>query len=587
MSVCLTELQLKDLATRGVLPGQATALNTHLRECAACQAALEEYRANQDLSKELRAFAGSSPADDTTHNDTEFLDIPPDVLDPDAHDGLGAGSGTAESAAHAQFIAHTPPGYEIVRQIQSGGQGIVYEAVQTATRRTVAIKVLLAGAYAKPRHWWRLEREARLMAALRHPNIVVVHDSSHAHGSHYFVMDYVKGEVLDEYVRKAGLPVRGLIQLYTAICDAIGYAHHRGVIHRDLKPNNILVRSDGSPCVLDFGLAKIIGAELAESRQISVTGAFMGTVRYVAPEQTLGEQDKIDTRTDVYALGVILYELLTGRPPYDTSSTNLTVCFNAIRETEPIKPSRLRKEIGSELDAIILKAMDKEPERRYQTASELQRDLLAWLNGQPVTARSASSLYVLRKLAAKHYFQTSTIFALLCAMVGFGGITLHSLRGEREANQHLQNVNRGFEQEMQRMEAVRVGVKSGVQQQTMGWFLYEWNAGRLDSARRMLERLAVGSQERMAAQFLMDHAVERDATAFSPAATTQPWLLFAQGELRLKQGKPAEAREAFSRYARLYPDAWPELVQARLSQIDGQAEMPAASQQAENGRVDP
>src|SRR4029079_17617688 len=175
------------------------------------------------------------------------------------------------------------PGYDIIREIHRGGQGVVYEAVQQATRRTVAVKVLLEGPFASERARWRFEREVKLVATLRHPNIIIIHDSGIAHGHYFFAMDYVRGQPLDTHIRLAQPPLRSVVLMFREICDAVAYAHRRGVIHRDLKPSNILVTPEGAPCVLDFGLAMIISEDQQEANRagLTVPGNLMGTLRYM------------------------------------------------------------------------------------------------------------------------------------------------------------------------------------------------------------------------------------------------------------------------------------------------------------------
>jgi len=471
----------------------------------------------------------------------------------------------------APLEADSIRGYRILHEIHRGGQGVVYKAIQESTQRVVAVKVLLEGPFAGDRSRWRFEREVRLVARLKHPHIVAIHDSGIAQGRHYFAMDYVAGRPLNEHVLLAGLSVRDTLRLFVTVCEAVSYAHRRGIIHRDLKPSNILVGEDGSPQVLDFGLAKVLGPDLDESLRSLTTmpGHILGTVRYMSPEQTRGELESVDTRTDVYALGVILYELLIGLPPYPTDRDVLEA-FRNIRETDPPRPSRIRRDLPGDLDAIILKSMQKEPDRRYSSAAEFQQDLAAWLDNRPVSARSDSSFYVLRKLAVRHYFHTSVIFALLAAIVGFGSISFHALLGERDAREDLEVINRQFAADNQNLAAAVDIARANNNQHALGWFLMEWHADRLPAARAVQALVDPSSPEYAAMVFLLDESStpEQLQTRLPPSAASL--VLFITGERHLKAGRAAEARRSFERYARLYErSAWIPLVENRLQQLAG------------------
>lgn len=335
------------------------------------------------------------------------------------------------------------PGYDIVREVHRGGQGVVYQAVQRSTRRDVAIKMMKQGPFATLADRARFEREIETLGRLDHPNVVTVFDAGVAAGAHYFVMNYVDGLPLDEHVERArgmgggaeiggeGGPARqprealgGTLRLFAKVCDAVHAAHLRGVIHRDLKPSNIRVDVHGEPHVLDFGLAKSssAGSDSAMTR----TGQFVGSLPWASPEQVEGAAEKIDLRTDVYSLGAMLYQLLTRTLPFDVGS-NLRDAFDDIVKREPRAPSAAAREAGAgrlddELDTIVLRCLAKDRERRYQTAGELARDLRRYLACEPIEAKRDSAVYVLRKTLRRYRWQASAAATFIVVLVVFSAV---------------------------------------------------------------------------------------------------------------------------------------------------------------------
>jgi serine/threonine-protein kinase len=273
------------------------------------------------------------------------------------------------------------PGYEVEAVLGQGGMGVVYRARQRALDRLVAIKMLLAGPFASSQELGRFRRETEALACLRHPNIVQVYDAGDVEGGRYFAMELVEGGSLAQKVAGTPQPARPAAALVTAMAWAVEVAHKSGIVHRDLKPSNILLTADGTPKISDFGLARRLGGQDVLTR----TGAALGTPSYMAPEQARGQAAAIGPAVDVYALGAILYELITGRPPFRAESEAETI--RQVMDQEPVPPSRLNRTVPRDLETICLKCLHKEPERRYASAAALADDLNCFLDGRSIRAR--------------------------------------------------------------------------------------------------------------------------------------------------------------------------------------------------------
>jgi serine/threonine-protein kinase len=306
-----------------------------------------------------------------------------------------------------------PPlaGYHVEGVIGRGGMGVVYKARHLVLNRPVAVKMLLAGAYASPYELRRFRREAEAVAALRHPNIVQVHDAGEVEGRPYFTMEFVEGGSLAQQSNGMPQPVQRAVELVAILAGAVQFAHRSGFVHRDLKPANILVTADGSPKITDFGLAlPIHGGD-----RYTLSGAAVGTPCYMAPEQAQGKINAAGPAVDIYALGAILYELLTGRPPFVGESAAETE-RNVIGE-DPVRPSRLNVKVPRDLEIICLKCLQKYPSRRYASAQDLADDLHRFLDGKPVVARPVGAAERTMKWARRRP-ALATLLAFLFLLLG-------------------------------------------------------------------------------------------------------------------------------------------------------------------------
>jgi tetratricopeptide (TPR) repeat protein len=317
------------------------------------------------------------------------------------------------------------PGYDVVGVLGRGGMGVVYQARQKGLNRLVALKMILAGAHASVAQLARFRAEAEAVASLQHPNIVQVYEIGEQDGRSYFSLEYVDGGSLAQKLNGSPQQPRYAAALVQALARAVHYAHERGIVHRDLKPANVLLTSQGTPKVTDFGLAR----RLDEDSQTR-TGDVMGTPSYMAPEQAAGKVHEIGPPADIYALGALLYEALTGRPPF--RGATLLETLEQVRGTEPVPPRRLQPSVPRDLETICLKCLEKEPKKRYPSADALANDLRRFLAGEPIQARPATAWERGWKWARRRPAIAALSAALvLVFVVGFLGITWKWLEAER------------------------------------------------------------------------------------------------------------------------------------------------------------
>lgn len=378
-----------------------------------------------------------------------FLNNPVYIADEDQH----------------EFEAVEPPrrigGYEIVRVIGEGGMGTVYEARQENPRRNVALKVIRADVAV--RHMLRrFQREADLLGQLQHPGIAQIYEAGLAEVTTaarttvrqpFIAMELVDGDPLTAYADRKNLDSRARLALLARVCDAVQHAHHKGVIHRDLKPANILVVEEGGkgsgsspsdprtlgpskpspaqPKILDFGIARATQADTQTATLQTDVGQLIGTVPYMSPEQMTGDSGQLDTRSDVYALGVLLFELLSGQLPYDVRTCSIAEAGRKIRDDPPRRLSSVNRVFRGEIDMIAAKALEKDKSRRYQSASDLGDDLRRYLSGEAIEARGDSALYVLRKTVARYRGLVASAVALFIVLAVFGLISFRQAQKNR------------------------------------------------------------------------------------------------------------------------------------------------------------
>lgn len=403
----------------------------------------------------------------------------------DSHRGAG-GDLLAAGLATTEIGVEPPKHigrYRILREVGRGGMGTVYEAEQASPRRRVALKVIRSG-LATRETCRRFEQEAQLLGHLQHPGIAHIYESSVGFVGKdrlpFFAMEFVDGMRLDQYVKSRQLTVRQRLALVSRVADAVQHAHQKGIVHRDLKPANILVVDDhtgtaapadttlegkshpsgavaiapGQPKILDFGIARATNADIHTVTIQTDIGNLVGTLAYMSPEQVTGDSSNIDTCCDVYALGVILYELLAWRLPHNLGGQPIPEAARIIREEDPERLGTIDARLRGDVDTIVSKALEKDKERRYATAAELAADIRRYLHDEPIEARPASASYQLRKFARRNRVLVGGMITTLMAfMIGgafavYFGVAAHSQRREAIAQRDTSDAVTDFLAEM-------------------------------------------------------------------------------------------------------------------------------------------
>jgi len=443
---------------------------------------------------------------------------------------LGAAAFTTpDLALNLHLPCDALPGYELLELIARGGQGVVYRAIQDGSRRVVAIKVMHEGSLHGAEGRARFTREVQILGQLKHPHIVTIHDTGIASGRTYLVMDYIEGCPLDVYVARQNPSVHDRLQLFVKICEAVHAGHVRGVIHRDLKPRNIRVDERGEPYILDFGLAKLVPEDLpgkTQTRAVTLTGQFVGSLPWASPEQIRGSQDSVDLRTDIYALGAVLFQMLTGQLPFPVDVGQHEAARNILEHDPPLLSS-LCGSIDLDLDVIVHKCLEKEPTRRYQSVLALSEDVKRHLGQEPILARAPSTAYQLRRLARRHKWPFLLATTFLSGLILFA-VTMSALFARARQAERLAEVRKTEAEE------------KAATAESLSDFLID------DLLSSSSPEVAQGREVTVAE--VLENAARRVGTALADAPLVRASVLYTLGRSYESLGRPAVA-EAFFREA--------------------------------------
>jgi serine/threonine protein kinase len=325
--------------------------------------------------------------------------------------------------------------YQIMEELARGGMGIIYKAYHPMLNKTFALKVLIAGEDASEQALKRFHREIQATAKLKHPGIIQVVDSGQEGGEHYFAMEYVEGKNV-EHLIQSNVSIREGLIVIKKVLEALDYAHSQDIVHRDIKPENIFMTKEGEPKIGDFGLAKDVNLD-SETQRLTQTGVIMGTPAYMSPEQAAGEAGKLDARTDIYSVGICLYQLLTKKLPYEGNTVH--TLFDKIINEEPPPPSKFNTEVHRDIDTVTLKALEKQKHKRYQSAKEFAEDIGRFLDGYPIEARPASPLEKGIKWARRNK-QIVLLVAFVFAII-LSFIVWYNYKNWVERNRHFNNAD--------------------------------------------------------------------------------------------------------------------------------------------------
>jgi WD40 repeat protein len=441
-SSCPEPHQLRTYVLGPLSPLEAEYFAQHLEECSSCATQVEMLLESDELVAAFRQGAAAPvtirEADGVSIRRLQQLGNTPGEVET----GKTIKEDRRIEPAVASGTLPVIPGYAIQSKLGHGGMGVVYEAEHLALKRKVALKVILAGTHADTEGLARFRGEAEAVARLHHPNIVQVYEIGECAGLPYFAMEYVSGGTLDRKLSGTPQPADRAAQMLELLARAMQAAHERGVIHRDLKPANVLLTDDGTPRIADFGLAR----RLDDPARRTASGAIMGTPSYMSPEQAAGRTGQVGPLSDVYALGAILYEMLTGRPPFK-AATEMDTLLQVLGQ-EPVPPRRLNAQVPRDPETICLKCLEKQAGRRYASAKDLADDLRRFQEGKPIVARPVS----VRERAVKWVKRRPAVAGLLAAllvalMTGLVVSTAFAIEAGNRAEEADANARRAEEKE--------------------------------------------------------------------------------------------------------------------------------------------
>ncbi|MCA9284476.1 MAG: serine/threonine protein kinase [Phycisphaerales bacterium] len=411
--------------------------------------------------------------------------------------------------------------YRIESLVGEGGMGRVYKGTQPEPRRTVAVKLLRPGARA-PELLQRFRFEVHVLGRLQHPGIAQIFEAGTYDAGHgaqpFFAMEFVDGRPLRRYSDEEALGPRQRVELMVRICDAVHHAHQRGIVHRDLKPDNILVDANGQPKVLDFGVARLVDADADLTMAHTSAGQLVGTLAYMSPEQVAGAE--LDSRTDVYALGVIAFELLTGSLPYAVKRTTMHEAARTIIEASPATLGSFNRGLRGDLETVVATALRKEPERRYQSAAALGDDFRRFLNHEPIAARAPTAMYHLSRFARRHRALTASVVVAAIALIGGTAASVYSL--QREHRQRL---------EAESQKAIALGI----------------NAFLTDDLLAALQLEHGGFTHDVTMREVLDAAAERIGDRFGDQPVVEASIQQTMGSCYLSLGEFAKAQKHLER----------------------------------------
>jgi serine/threonine protein kinase len=507
---CPTVEYLKRLLAEQLSDAECEAVAQHVEGCAACREALAQMTADAGQDTCLKQ---TSEVLETSEVSPAFLAElalrpPPELSTPRSATDTPTVDADVKSAATA--IRPRVPNYEILEELGRGGMGVVYKARHLALQRLVALKVLLAGEHAPPGQLARFRGEAEALARLRHPHIVQIYEVGEHGGLPYFAFELVDGASLAGRLGGAPQPAREAAQLIETLGRAVHAAHQQGVIHRDLKPANILLTADGTAKITDFGLAKRLDLVGVPTQ----SGEIVGTPSYMAPEQARGDRQSVGPASDVYALGAILYELLTGRPPF-RAVTPLDTLLQVLYE-EPVPPSRLQPKVPRDVETICLKCLQKEAGKRYTKAGELADDLRRFHEGRPVRARPIGRAEKTIRWARRNPVVASSLAALVLVLIaGSTNSTYFAFdaadnakqarNSEAEANQNaadLEKANKGLRQSRDDLRQSRDELEVTLARSLLGPFTLQERQPLTDPELGALWDLAASRSERLGPRFV-------------------------------------------------------------------------------------